>query len=85
MPRAPTPPRVAANCSDQRSICATSGSSPRPAFSRESLLRGLERRPAALLGPQMLRQLIATILTEQAVLPPIGLLGLLEDVGDQPS
>ena len=32
----------------------------------------------------MLRQLIATILPEQPVLPAVGLLGLLEDVGDEP-
>jgi hypothetical protein len=48
-----------------------------------SLLRHLERRPPALLGPQMLGQLITTITAEEAVLPAVGLLSLVEDVGDR--
>ena len=50
---------------------------------RQALLRRPERRAAPLRGPQMLGQLIATILAEQPVLPAVGLLGLLEDVCDQ--
>jgi hypothetical protein len=37
---------------------------------------------AALLGAQVLRQLIAAITAQQAVLLPISLLGLLENVRD---
>ena len=50
---------------------------------RQPLLRGLERRAAALLAPQMLRHLITTVRAEQPVLPAVGLLGLLEDVCNQ--
>ncbi|HEY6398387.1 MAG TPA: hypothetical protein VIX82_13130, partial [Solirubrobacteraceae bacterium] len=38
---------------------------------------------APLRGPEMLGRLIAAIGPEQAVLPAVGLLRLLEDVGDQ--
>jgi hypothetical protein len=50
---------------------------------RQPLLGSLERRAASLLGPQMLGQLITTVRAEQPVLPAIGLLRLLEDVGDE--
>ena len=50
---------------------------------RQALLRRPKRRPPPLLGPQMLRQLIAAVWAEQSVLPAVGLLSLLEDVRDQ--
>jgi hypothetical protein len=49
----------------------------------EALLGGRERLTPALLGPQMLRRLIATISTEETVLSPVGLLSLVQDVGDE--
>jgi hypothetical protein len=49
----------------------------------EPLLSGLERRTPTFLGAETLRRLIATIGPEQTVLPAVGLLGFLQDVGDQ--
>jgi len=50
----------------------------------QALLGSLKRGATPVLSTQMLRQLITTIGAEETVLPTVGLLGLLEDVGHQP-
>jgi hypothetical protein len=81
LPPAPTPAsrhpiRVQLDLCDLRLFAAAG-------IRSEPLLRRLERRPTPLRSPQMLGRLIATILTEQAVLPAVGLLSLLKDVRDK--